>query len=514
MSLKKINIILLSGSCIVLAVLVLLYRSITVSLSPQSNDRLLVRSCGIHYSPDFDLQCYYYRTHEGGGFLLPLALIKQKKQLKLKNNFSEQRNLVVYIPGGPGQGHMTGPEEIAHWMAWMKERQSTFDVLLFDPRGTGDGKPSARCPSYIGKVRELIAKAPDLSEEYRILNQTLTKCFDEYGQKLGKAFPSLENKQVYDAFATRHQAEDINGMAKALGYERAHLWGVSYGTRLALAAASYDVVKSLILESVYPFDKGLYTDNLELYRKSFDMHDRLYRSYRKNYAQPEIDYRSLYRQALNRLQEKPLTFTLKSWKDDSEIPFTLTGTRLLEFSFSTLYNPYIYDVYYAGIETYSESGEVTDALSLSVEYFVNNIVDDQFSALVYFATECLDGQSEEVDDLNFAFEGFPEVEVYFSEGFVYDFCEDYGFSSDLSVSSLKYASKPTLIFSGEFDPITPTDWGYSLAEMLSEARHVTLRNSGHASLKGLDCNWSFLNTFISTGNVNLNIKCSAESLWP
>lgn len=511
MLLKKTNIIILTLVCIVLAVSTFLYLSSTASSLSQTNSRLLSRSCGIHYSPDFDLRCYYYRTHESAGFLLPLALLNPINQ---DGKALDERDLLVYIPGGPGQGHMTGPDEISHWMEWLKERQSTFDVLLFDPRGTGDGKPAAQCSAYLSKVRELIATAPELSEEYRILNNTLTKCFDEYGQKLAKTFPALDQKHLYDVFATRYQAEDINGMVKSLGYERAHLWGVSYGTRLALAAATYDVVKSLILESVYPFSKGLYNDGIELYRNSFNTHDRLYRSYRKHYGQPVSDYRSLYRRALSRLQEKPLTLVLKSWKDDGEVAFTLTGMRLLEFSFSTLYSPHLYDAYYTGIEAYAESGEVNDALLLSLEYFVNNIVDDQFSATVYFATECLDGQSEKSDDLNFVFDGFPEVEAYFTEGFAYDFCNDYGFSTELAVSDLKYTSKPTLIVSGEFDPITPPDWGGALEEILPEAQHITLYDTGHAGLKGVYCNWRFLNEFINTGNVNVNIKCMAEPLWP
>lgn len=509
--LKKTNIVILTVVSIVFAVFIVLYLSTTASSSSQSNTRLLSRSCGIHYSPDFDLRCYYYRTHESAGFLLPLVLLKPIKQ---ESKAFDERNLLVYIPGGPGQGYMTGPDEISHWMEWLKERQSTFDVLLFDPRGTGDGKPAAQCSAYLSKVRELIAATPEFSEEYRMLNSALMMCFDEYGQKLAKIFPDVDQKYLYDLFATRHQAEDVNGMVKSLGYERAHLWGVSYGTRLALTAAPYDVVKSLILESVYPFSKGLYSDGIELYRNSFNTHERLYRLYRKHHGQPVSDYRNLYRRALNRLQGKPLTLALKSWKDDDEVSFTLTGMRLLEFSFSTLYSPYLYDVYYAGIEAYAESGEVNDALLLSLETFVNNIVDDQFSVVVYFATECLDGQSEELDDLNFVFDGFPEIEAYFAEGFAYDFCKDYGLSSELSVSDLKYISKPTLIFSGELDPITPADWGASLEVILPEAQHVTLHDTGHAGLKGVDCNWHFLNEFINTGNVKVKIKCTAEPLWP
>lgn len=504
-SLKKINIVVLVLVCAVLIARTLQHHAIVTSSSPQSNARLLARSCGIHYSPDFDLLCFYYRSHEGGGFLLPLALLKQK------NNTSEDRDLVVYIPGGPGQGNMTGPEQISLWMEWMQAGQLTFDVLLFDPRGTGDGKPAARCPSYLNNVYELIAQSPELSDEYLRLNKALASCFDDYARELAKIFPALDKQQAYELFATRYQAEDIEGMVKALDYKRAHLWGVSYGTRLALAAAHSDVVKSLVLDSIYPFDKGLYSGWIGLYNDSFDQHENAYQRFRKDKS---AVYRDLYRKVLDRVKATPLELKLKAWKDDSVLAFVLTENRLLELSFSTLYSPHLYSSYYAGLESFASTGVVTQDLEWSLEYFVNNVVDEEFSSMVYFAVECLDNVSESLTSDDFVFDGFPEYEAYFYAGLKHNICQQYGFSTDVSVSNLSYANKPTLIFSGSFDPVTPSLWGDALSAILPDARHIELPNAGHAGLRGSDCNWSFLNAFIDTGSTNIDIHCKVEALWP
>ena len=57
----------------------------------------------------------------------------------------------------------------------------------------------------------------------------------------------------------------------ALGYDEWNLYGISYGTRLALTVMRDDPegVRSMILDSVYPLEVNLYTSVLDNVDRAF-----------------------------------------------------------------------------------------------------------------------------------------------------------------------------------------------------------------------------------------------------
>ncbi|MFL0799312.1 MAG: alpha/beta hydrolase [Agarilytica sp.] len=497
------------------------------SVTASSIPRLSSRNCGDFFFDDFfhgryEVQCFYYKTHEEGGFKLPVALIKQYDQ-DITDAEPIERELMVYIPGGPGQGYMTTADEITYWVDWLYTNEQTYDLLLFDPRGTGESIPSATCDSYNASAESLLAEAVETERELLKMNMVLSECLEAYAKVLKQQFPSYNGAELYDVFATRNQAEDIHGMATSLGYQRAHLWGVSYGTRLALAASQFDVVKTLILDSLYPFDKGLSSDWIELYQNSFNLHHTLYADFLKaggtriSEARTER-YKDLYGRVLARLQEKPLKISLQRWRDERIIDFTLTPERLLELSFSHLYSPHRYGEFYRGLAYLAEMGDVNAELLAVLEYFVNNVLDENFSFIAYYAVECLDNKSQHISHKDISFEAFPFYELYFYLGFKHTLCNHFGFSKGLDVQSVvlneePYSSKPVLIFSGEYDPVTPPVWAKRFSKEHINARHIELRGSGHAQLRGKKCNWDFLNDFVRESVPNAVIQCEASLLW-
>src|SRR5690606_3161524 len=56
---------------------------------------------------------------------------------------------------------------------------------------------------------------------------------------------------------------------------------------------------------------------------------------------------------------------------------------------------------------------------------------------------------------------------------------------------------PTLLLSGEFDPVTPPRYGDEVAATLSRARHLTLRGQGH-NVIGVGCTPKLAARFIET----------------
>ncbi len=487
-------------------------------IASPSLPRLTHRECVDFFSGDFEVKCFYYRTHEKGGFKLPLALIKQGARYRA-GAASTERELMVYIPGGPGQGHMTSADEITFWVEWLDAHDQNYDLLLFDPRGTGESIPSATCDNYHAVAEPLLAEAVETEDELSRMNNMLLECLGIYTKALKRQFPMFDDAELYDVFATRNQSEDINGMVTSLGYQRAHLWGVSYGTRLALASSRFEVVKTLILDSFYPFNKGMASDWVEVYYDSFNTHQRLYSQYLEaRDAQDEGvngSFNELYRNVLQVLRSKPLKVEIERWHDEHKIAFTLTPERLLELSFSNLYSPYRYNDFYSGLAFVAETGSANAGFLGVLEYFVNNVLDESFSFLTYYAVECLDNQSQQITQKDVSFKVFPIYERYFYLGFKNTLCDKFSFSKGLDVQSMQLNNfnKPMLIFSGEYDSVTPSAWASDFSKKHTTVQHVTLRNSGHAQLRSQQCNWSALNNFIREQISGATFQCEVPPLW-
>ena len=70
----------------------------------------------------------------------------------------------------------------------------------------------------------------------------------------------------------------------------------------------------------------------------------------------------------------------------------------------------------------------------------------------------------------------------------YKICEAWGVELAETWENLPISSDvPTLIFSGEFDPITPTDWAELAYETLSNAYLYVMPGHGHGVMRSNSC---------------------------
>ncbi len=125
---------------------------------------------------------------------------------------------VVAIAGGPGQAATPLTADFAGIMA---PALATRDLLIFDQRGTGASSPLS-C-AFAG----------------RTLTAAGTRCANSLGARRGH-------------FTTSASVDDLEVLRAETGYEKLVLYGVSYGTKVALDyAARYPTrVEALVLDSV------------------------------------------------------------------------------------------------------------------------------------------------------------------------------------------------------------------------------------------------------------------------
>ncbi len=144
---------------------------------------------------------------------------------RLKSSGPPATRAIVPLAGGPGQAATPFASSFASSLA---AGLGTRDLLVYDQRGTGRSGP-LRCGALTRR---------GLSEA-----EAIRQCAEQLGSARG-------------FFRTADSVVDIEALRIAGGYEKLLFYGVSYGTKVALAyAAAYPQrVEGMILDSALPAD--------------------------------------------------------------------------------------------------------------------------------------------------------------------------------------------------------------------------------------------------------------------
>jgi pimeloyl-ACP methyl ester carboxylesterase len=141
------------------------------------------------------------------------------------------RGVFVALAGGPGQSATVAFQE--GFLPQIAPALRGRDAILFDQRGTGRSG-ALRCPAFERAIRRRALEREAAEAE---------ACARRIGSR--RRF-----------FTTRDSVEDLEAVRRALGVRRIALYGVSYGTKVALAYAQRypNRVERLVLDSVQELD--------------------------------------------------------------------------------------------------------------------------------------------------------------------------------------------------------------------------------------------------------------------
>jgi pimeloyl-ACP methyl ester carboxylesterase len=128
---------------------------------------------------------------------------------------------IVYLAGGPGASGIQDSRD-SRFPVFQALRE-IGDVIAFDQRGTGESEPNLQCSET--PPRSLPLDRPVREDEYLAAWAAQAKHCAETLRRRGIDLAAFNNEE---------SADDIDDLRKALGSEKISLWGISYGTQLAL----------------------------------------------------------------------------------------------------------------------------------------------------------------------------------------------------------------------------------------------------------------------------------------
>lgn len=381
---------------------------------------------------------------------------------------------LIYLEGGPGGSPLVTLD------SWIDSPfRAKRDIILIDQRGTGYSQPTLDCAT----------EDPDEDEP---------ACF----ARLVAAGIDLT------AYNSAANAADIHDLVLALGYEEVNLYGISYGTRLALTLMRDFPrgLRSVVLDSVYPPEVNALDEQVLTFSRAIQ---RLFEQCTLDQACAAAygDIGAKFLRLVDKLNNQPVSYTDY---DGSEVE--LYGDDLVDILGQTLYitaaiptlpyGIYLLDMgdYTVGMDVLNGYYSLTDLQTLAAgedlppfeEFSDEDTLPDGDSTGMFNTVECY----EEVhfNSLGAAYTLSANLPSQLRESqllsveSMFDTCSLWGvaISSELETQAV-ISDIPTLILSGSFDPVTPPAWGRLAAEHLSHSFFYEFPHGGHSLLDSGDC---------------------------
>ena len=421
---------------------------------------------------------------ETNGKKIKLAVAILKNTSKSKNT-----NPVVMIDGGPGAGSIEG---IWWWLNHPLREKS--DIILVDARGTGFSEPRL-CTDLGNEFLKILAKnqSTKKDEEEKVLATMVCK-----QQLIAKGIN-------VNAYHSENIAKDLHAIKEHLKYKSWNVYGVSYGTYVAQVYANDfpNDVKSLILDSPISDISEYYTYNTSNYISSLN---KVFKACENdpncNAEYPNLE--NIYYKVIEELTKRPITVKVdKSTIEEGTFTYNTEDYKVAIHQ--ALYDKRLIEVLPLLIYQFNNRNE--DALSALVAAFSGALGLDYG---MYYCVSCNETiPNNSIQEYNRDSSKYPKLKgglsFYNSDFAVCEKWNNQKKNDSIKEDSVSKINVPTLIFTGEFDPITPSKNGDYLTAQIENSYLIKATSYGHASSftrKG----FKITNKFINAPNSRISIE--------
>ncbi|MBN1967478.1 MAG: alpha/beta fold hydrolase, partial [Anaerolineae bacterium] len=268
---------------------------------------------------------------------------------------------------------------------------------------------------------------------------------------------------------------------KALGYEEWNLYGISYGTRLALAVMRDhpEGVRSVVLDSTYPLMSGSWVEELTTTEEALNtLFDGCMADAHCSAQHPDLE--TMFYALVEQLEAQPVTFSVVHPVTGTAITLTMDGSTLVNLVYVLLYDtsaiPWLPRLivqasqgdisglarYGTGVIAWFMRGSNGVALSIKcAEVVPYSDPADLGAVIAVVRPELRDVLQENVDSQT-------------AVCAVWDVPPADPIENQAVTSTI-----PTLILAGAYDPVTPPEWGYRAAETLPNSYVYLFPAVGH-----------------------------------
>ncbi len=385
-----------------------------------------------------------------------------------------QPDPLFFLAGGPGQGAAKLAKVVRTMFASM---QRDRDIVLVDQRGTGKSHP-LECLN-------------DDDDGLKTLGITEQQTLDRLKECQAK----------YDADLTQYTTtiamDDLDDVRAFLGYDKINIYGGSYGTRAGLVYMRQhgDRVRAAILDGVAPTNMALPRFFPRDSQRAFELLARdCAADAGCDAAYPNLLERT--RALLERLKKDPPLVRVTHPRTAESAEVRIEPRLVANVIVTALYSPTVT----ALVPAIVAAAERNDFQSMLALAGINGSDEPNMSIGMQLSVICAeDAPRNTAEDLKngAASTLFGDYIMTIQQRG----CEFWPRGMvDASYYEPVTSSIPTLVMSGEVDPVTPPEWGEAVAKTLSNSTHLVMPGTGHTP-GGTGCGQRVMKSFIDLGTV-------------
>jgi len=395
---------------------------------------------------------------------------------------------LFFLAGGPGQG----AAKMSKMIREMYRRvQTDRDIVLVDQRGTGKSNP-LDCIDEDDSLRAL-------EETNEASLARLRTCLATYDADLTQ-------------YTTTIAMDDLDDVRAYLGYDQINLYGGSYGSRAGLVYMRQhgEHVRAAVLDGLAPTNMRLPLFFARDTERAFNLlvkdceTDEGCRA-----AYPNLGDR--FRALLARLAKAPPTVSLTHPRTGARDNVRLEARLVANVIVSVLYSPMASALVPAVIAR-AEQNDFQGMFALAS--LGDSGGEPNMSVGMQLSVICAEDAPRITPE-----ESAREIGgTLFGEYVMRAQQDACAFWPRGTVEAAYYepvvSSIPTLVMSGELDPVTPPVWGEDTAKHLSASKHIVMPGTGHTA-GGTGCGLRVIKAFIDAGTTdNLDTTCVATVRRP
>jgi pimeloyl-ACP methyl ester carboxylesterase len=409
---------------------------------------------------------------------------------------------IVFLNGGPGAAIVESTALLAQ-TAFARD-VLTRDLVVIDQRGTGLSQPRLDCPEISAYVRHSLQQPHDHAV-----------VAERYFEQTGVCLDRLQAQDINLArYTSAQSAADVVDVARALGYSSVNLYGLSYGTRLALTIVRDFGVSGIVRSAALG---GVYGPDANALQVPVGLAERLERVFDACAADAPCNqtYGDLRRVLVD------LLASLRSADVAVEVPDPTTGMLLRGQADDVALLEGLLDALGSSDGIASLPARLTATArgdsTLLVDGLRARLIEaDSVAWGMNIAVQCQeellliddDEQRAVAAAVRPGFEGFalrfPE-----SSPLLPGFCVRQGLlpRPTFEAAPVSSATVPVLAISGAFDPFTPPEWAERATARFARRSLVTLPAAGHdTALAGL-CPVELVSRFLDNPDQTVPAAC-------
>jgi pimeloyl-ACP methyl ester carboxylesterase len=393
---------------------------------------------------------------------------------------------ILWLTGGPGYDAFA---QASYAIKWDLNRDR--NVILMSQRGTASAAPALMCANIDRFNASSVGLLYDARSTGKLHAQAVAACYS-----------SLAARGIdLSAYNTTQSAADLEELRTALHVAKWNVWGMSYGTYVALTYMRlYPAgIRAAGIDGVVPPDVAGPAFAWPSYKEGLDG------IFAACAAQPTCrqrypDLGATFTRLVGQLEAHPLTVAVKSPADGKPIKVVIDGGVLVNVMVPATHAAAALPSLLAGL-AHGEPQQIAE------QWAGRQIGDPKeygtFSYGLTYGVHCAEwapyvSQADVIAAGRRAFPSFPESVLAQAPQLAY-FWQDCAVwnvaKAPASVRDATQSSIPTLVMSGTFDAQTGAQWGAHAAQTLSRAVVVTIPAAAHITVAASPCARSVATSF-------------------